>query len=260
MTTVPARVAAPSPTAENATFAAKTAGTVRRLGIHKSRQAGFRRNAKERMSDARSENAAVKPDSILWACECHEPLSQAASIPRQSRCALALFGKTRRPCERCSAGECLVSIAGANRRGRSSRFGVAARCGGARGCGALRWRDAAERELRKLGHRVHRRTRRGKAGATGIEALTSRELQVARLVLDRKTNPQIAAELFLSQKAVDDAFYRLELERRRGFRLFEMKSGKVSGKVGKPLPASTSQYGFVLAQPSQRSGTGVEPA
>ena len=70
-------------------------------------------------------------------------------------------------------------------------------------CGALRWRDEAERELRKLGHRVHRRTRRGKAGATGIEALTSRELQVARLVVDRKTNPQIAAELFLSQKTVE---------------------------------------------------------
>jgi DNA-binding NarL/FixJ family response regulator len=70
-------------------------------------------------------------------------------------------------------------------------------------CGALRWRDEAERELRKLGHHVHHRTRRGKAGATGIEALTSRELQVARLVVDRKTNPQIAAELFLSQKTVE---------------------------------------------------------
>jgi DNA-binding NarL/FixJ family response regulator len=70
-------------------------------------------------------------------------------------------------------------------------------------CGALRWRDEAERELRRLGHRVHHRTRRGKAGATGIEALTSRELQVARLVVDRKTNPQIAAELFLSQKTVE---------------------------------------------------------
>jgi DNA-binding CsgD family transcriptional regulator len=70
-------------------------------------------------------------------------------------------------------------------------------------CGALRWRDEAERELRKLGHRVHRRTRPGKAGATGIEALTSRELQVAQLVVDRRTNPQIAAELFLSQKTVE---------------------------------------------------------
>ena len=70
-------------------------------------------------------------------------------------------------------------------------------------CGALRYRDEAERELGKLGHRVHRRTRPGKADATGLESLTGRELQVARLVVDRKTNPEIAAELFLSQKTVE---------------------------------------------------------
>jgi DNA-binding NarL/FixJ family response regulator len=70
-------------------------------------------------------------------------------------------------------------------------------------CGALRYRDEAERELRKLGHRVHRRTRPGKADANGLESLTGRELQVARLVVDRKTNPEIAAELFLSKKTVE---------------------------------------------------------
>ena len=43
----------------------------------------------------------------------------------------------------------------------------------------------------------------GKADATGLESLTERELQVARLVVDRKTNPEIAAELFLSQKTVE---------------------------------------------------------
>jgi ATP/maltotriose-dependent transcriptional regulator MalT len=69
--------------------------------------------------------------------------------------------------------------------------------------GALRYRDEAERELRKLGHRIHRRTRPGKADGTGIESLTEREHQVARLVVDRKTNPEIAAELFLSQKTVE---------------------------------------------------------
>ena len=68
--------------------------------------------------------------------------------------------------------------------------------------GALRYRDAAEQELGKLGHRIHRRTRPGKAGAAGIESLTERELQVARLVVDRMTNPQIAAQLFLSHKTV----------------------------------------------------------
>ena len=71
------------------------------------------------------------------------------------------------------------------------------------GCGAWRYRQSAERELGKLGHRPHRRTRPGKANGTGVESLTGRELQVARLVVDRKTNPQIAAELFLSQKTVE---------------------------------------------------------
>ena len=54
-------------------------------------------------------------------------------------------------------------------------------------CGAVRYRDEAEHELRKLGHRIHRRTRPGKIDGTGIESLTERELQVARLVVDRKT-------------------------------------------------------------------------
>jgi DNA-binding NarL/FixJ family response regulator len=68
--------------------------------------------------------------------------------------------------------------------------------------GALRYRDQAERELGRLGHRTHRRTRPGMAAGTGLDTLTERELQVARLVVDRKTNPEIAAELFLSQKTV----------------------------------------------------------
>jgi DNA-binding NarL/FixJ family response regulator len=70
-------------------------------------------------------------------------------------------------------------------------------------CGAPRYRDEAERELRKLGRPVHRRTRRGKADAAGLESLTGRELEIARLVVARRTNPEIAAELFLSIKTVE---------------------------------------------------------
>jgi DNA-binding CsgD family transcriptional regulator len=69
--------------------------------------------------------------------------------------------------------------------------------------GSIRCRNQAERELRRLGRPVHRRTRPGGRDGNGIAALTERELQVARLVVDRKTNPQIAAELFLSQKTVE---------------------------------------------------------
>jgi ATP/maltotriose-dependent transcriptional regulator MalT len=70
-------------------------------------------------------------------------------------------------------------------------------------CGALRFRDSAERELGKLGCRPHRRTRPGVLDEAGIASLTERELQVARLVVDRRTNPQIAAELYLSKKTVE---------------------------------------------------------
>jgi ATP/maltotriose-dependent transcriptional regulator MalT len=69
--------------------------------------------------------------------------------------------------------------------------------------GSLRYRDQAERELGKLGRRAHRRTRPGKTDGTGIETLTARELQVAELVVDRMTNPEIAAQLFLSNKTVE---------------------------------------------------------
>jgi ATP/maltotriose-dependent transcriptional regulator MalT len=85
-------------------------------------------------------------------------------------------------------------------------------------CGALPRRDAVDRELGKLGKRVHRRTRRGKADGTGIDLLTERELEVARLVVDRKTNAQIAEELFLSPKTVEThirhLFQKLEVSSR----------------------------------------------
>jgi ATP/maltotriose-dependent transcriptional regulator MalT len=70
-------------------------------------------------------------------------------------------------------------------------------------CGAVRYRDAAERELRRLGHHIHRRTRPGNLDGDGIESLTERELQISRLVVDRKTNREIAAELYLSQKTIE---------------------------------------------------------
>jgi DNA-binding CsgD family transcriptional regulator len=68
---------------------------------------------------------------------------------------------------------------------------------------APRYVAEAERELRKLGRRIHHRTRAGKADELGVSSLTERELEVARLIVDRKTNPEIAAALFLSQKTVE---------------------------------------------------------
>jgi ATP/maltotriose-dependent transcriptional regulator MalT len=70
-------------------------------------------------------------------------------------------------------------------------------------CGALRYRESVERELGRLGRRARRATRPGRPDRAGIESLTERELEVARLVVDRKTNGEIAAELFLSPKTVE---------------------------------------------------------
>ena len=70
-------------------------------------------------------------------------------------------------------------------------------------CGARRYRDAADHELRLLGRRVHRRTPPGQSDATGISALTEREGQIARLVVDRRTNREIGETLFLSPKTVE---------------------------------------------------------
>ena len=69
--------------------------------------------------------------------------------------------------------------------------------------GARRYRDDAERELRRLGHRHHRRRGTGRAEGDGLAGLTKRELEVAELVRDRKTNREIAADLFLSEKTVE---------------------------------------------------------
>jgi DNA-binding CsgD family transcriptional regulator/tetratricopeptide (TPR) repeat protein len=70
-------------------------------------------------------------------------------------------------------------------------------------CGARRHLAAAERELRRLGRTVHHRNRASTPQGAGVESLTGRELEVARLVVDRRTNPEIAAELFLSIKTVE---------------------------------------------------------
>jgi DNA-binding NarL/FixJ family response regulator len=69
--------------------------------------------------------------------------------------------------------------------------------------GAVRYRDAAERELRQLGHRIHRRSQPMPDGSGVVASLTKRELDIARRIVDRRTNRQIADELFLSPRTVE---------------------------------------------------------
>ncbi len=69
-------------------------------------------------------------------------------------------------------------------------------------CGSVRVRDEMRRELRKLGARAEKRGPAA-AGDSGVPSLTKRELEIASLVTDRKTNREIAAELFLSDKTIE---------------------------------------------------------
>jgi DNA-binding CsgD family transcriptional regulator/tetratricopeptide (TPR) repeat protein len=69
-------------------------------------------------------------------------------------------------------------------------------------CGSLRVRDQTRRELRRLGARAETRGPVAE-GDSGIASLTKRELEIAALVTDRKTNREIAADLFLSDKTIE---------------------------------------------------------
>jgi DNA-binding CsgD family transcriptional regulator len=62
--------------------------------------------------------------------------------------------------------------------------------------------DEAARELRRIGRRVGRGGGRHPR-ATGLDALSSREREIADLVSQGLTNRQIAARLFLSEKTVE---------------------------------------------------------
>lgn len=66
------------------------------------------------------------------------------------------------------------------------------------GFGALRHRDEATRELRRLGHRIPRPARQTDGGP-----LTAREREIAGLVATGHTNREIAAQLVLSTRTIE---------------------------------------------------------
>jgi DNA-binding NarL/FixJ family response regulator len=75
-------------------------------------------------------------------------------------------------------------------------------------CGAFREADAAALELRRLGRRVPRRARPQET-RPGLPALSSREREVAAQVAAGKTNREVGAALFLSEKTIESHLGRI---------------------------------------------------
>jgi DNA-binding NarL/FixJ family response regulator len=83
---------------------------------------------------------------------------------------------------------------------------------------AGRYRDEAQRELRRLGKRTTRPRRAGGDQGEGVASLSRREREVASLVADGHTNKEIASELYLSEKTIEShlsrIFGKLEVSKR----------------------------------------------
>jgi DNA-binding CsgD family transcriptional regulator len=77
-----------------------------------------------------------------------------------------------------------------------------------RACGAERWADEAARELRKLGRRASRPTHAQAAGAR-VGSLSAREQEVAELVAEGRSNREVAAALYLSEKTIEGNLRRI---------------------------------------------------
>ncbi len=75
--------------------------------------------------------------------------------------------------------------------------------------GAARCRDEAASELRALGQRVARPKRSRESMGEGVASLSTREREVAELVALGRTNKEIAAELYLSEKTVESHLSRI---------------------------------------------------
>ena len=180
----------------------------------------------------RSQLALGRADDAMKTAAHASSRAQAAGLPQQIatvRCAesaaLLASESPARAAELLEEAVMLADAAGnplLSARGRAlSGLALIARGDQARGigeltdaertlfaCGARREADAAARELRRLGQNIPRRTR--PAGRpSGLAALSRRENEIAAEVASGKTNREVAAALFLSEKTVGNHLTRI---------------------------------------------------
>ena len=176
---------------------------------------------------ARSAVATGRRDDAVDAVEAAQALAavvggpSAVAAAARAAAALALFDGDAR----AAARRALAAAEAAEHAGAVVDVGVAHRLAGLAlgragdderaaaeleraaaifaGCGATGHARAVGRELRRLGHRSPAPGREAAVAGAGLGSLSRRERQVGRLVAERRTNAQIAAELSVSQKTVE---------------------------------------------------------
>ena len=85
-------------------------------------------------------------------------------------------------------------------------------------CGARRYGAAADQALRSMGDHLHRRSRAGRDRPQPHRIAHRPRAPVARLVVDRRTNAEIADALFVSPKTIEshirNIFHKLDVSTR----------------------------------------------
>ena len=213
--------------------------------------------------------AATRRRRSAAAAEAHAAalgLPMATAWAQRAAAAVALHaGEPGAAAERALASAAAAEEVGRRDRGGAVAHGARGRALAAAGDGsaavaqlehaaatferlrALPHRDAAEqRAARARPHRPPPHAARARP-TRRARSLTERELQIARLVVDRRTNPEIAGELFLSPKTV-------ETHLRNMFRKVGVvaRGARPGGRAGRSPELSGPRTGFGRSQRRRR--------
>ena len=211
--------------------------------------------------------AARRPPAALRARRRTAPRARCSRRrrPRRGVAPRAGCGSDRRRDRRAGRGRTRAARRPRARRRRRARAAVellhhAAPAFDA--CGALRYRDAAELELAAR-HPASTAAPAPAGASDRLESLTERELQVARLIVDRRTNPRSPPSCS-SPKTVErhirNLFHKLDVSSRVDVaRAVEREGRRAPGAAGSTLtPLPGCKHGPERAAPPAR-GRGRAP-